>query len=66
MHMMDDRGLRAARDRAYVLADSGQFDGAHAVEMALIAEGWPNARRAMESGFARKAVGERCQAAQAH
>lgn len=62
----DDRGLRAARDRAYALADSGKFGNAHAVEQALIAEGWPNAALALESSFARKALSERCQAATAH
>ncbi len=61
-----DRGLRAARERAYALADSGRYDRAHAVEQALIAEGWPNAGEAMSSEFARKAVSERCQAARKH
>lgn len=58
-----DRGLQAARDRAYALADSGQYDRAHAVEQALIAEGWPNAGEAMASEFTRQSVTERCQAA---
>jgi hypothetical protein len=66
MFHQNDRGLQAARDRAYVLADSGKFGNAHAVERALIAEGWPNAARALESSFARKALSERCQAATAH
>lgn len=59
----DDRGLRAARDRAYQLAESGRFDGLHAVKQALIAEGWPNAGRALEGEYARKAISERCLAA---
>ncbi|MET0372178.1 MAG: hypothetical protein ABW039_12480 [Sphingobium sp.] len=61
-----DRGLRAARDRAYALADSGQFDRVHAVEQALIAEGWPNAGEAFQSDFTRKAVAERCRVARKH
>lgn len=62
----DDRSLQAARDRAYALADTGRFDTLHAVRQALVGEGWPNAGRALESDFARKAIGERCRAAQAH
>lgn len=62
----DDRGLQAARERAYVLAETGRFDNSHAVRQALIAEGWSNAARAMDNDYARKAVGERCRAAQAH
>lgn len=66
--MMDsqDRGMRATRERAYALADSGRFERAHAVEQALIAEGWPKAAEALESDYARKAVSERCQAARKH
>ncbi len=59
----DDRATQAARQRAYALAESGLFASPHAVEQALIAEGWPNAARALESSFARKAVSEKCQAA---
>ncbi len=62
----DDRSLQAARARAYVLAESGQFAGTHAVEQALIAEGWSNASRALNSDYARKAISERCSTAQAH
>jgi hypothetical protein len=62
----DDRGLQAARARAYTLAETGQFDNSHAVQQALIAEGWPNAGQALDSDYARKAVGERCRAAKAH
>ncbi|CAM8660990.1 MULTISPECIES: hypothetical protein [Sphingobium] len=62
----DDRGLQAARARAYALAETGQFDNSHAVQQALIAEGWPNAGLALGSDYARKAVGERCRAAKAH
>lgn len=62
----DDRAMQAVRQRAYALADSGLFDNAHAVERALIVEGWPNAAHALEGGFARKAVSEKCQAATAH
>ena len=61
-----DRGMRAARERAYALADSGQYDRAHSVEQAMIAEGWPNVAQALDSDFTRKAVSERCQAARKH
>ncbi|MFY9351787.1 hypothetical protein [Sphingobium sp.] len=59
----DDRSLQAARARAYALAESGEFANSHAVEQALIAEGWSNAARALESAYARQAIGERCRAA---
>ncbi|MBA4089554.1 MULTISPECIES: hypothetical protein [Sphingomonadaceae] len=62
----DDRSLQAARARAYTLAETGKFDNSNAVQQALIAEGWSNAARALDSDYARKAVGERCRAAQAH
>ena len=62
----DDRSLQAARARAYALAESGQFDNSNAVQQALVAEGWSNAGRALDSDYARKAVGEKCRAAQAH
>jgi len=62
----DARGMHAIRSRAYALADTGRFMSAHAVEQALIAEGWPNATRALQSEYARKAVSERCAAVQAH
>ena len=62
----DDRSLQAARARAYELAESGRFDNGNAVQRALIAEGWSNAGRALESDYARKAIGERCRAAPAH
>lgn len=62
----DDRGLQALRARAYMLAETGKFETIHAVEQALIAEGWPNAAQALGSEYARNAVGERCRMAQAH
>ncbi|MDI1294554.1 MAG: hypothetical protein PSY12_01465 [bacterium] len=62
----DDRGQQALRARAYTLAESGQFNDSHAVEQALVAEGWPNAAAALQSDYARKAIGERCRAAKAH
>ena len=43
----DNSGLQALRARAYALAESGQFANAHAVEQALVAEGWPNIHRAL-------------------
>lgn len=65
MHSEDGR-LQALRARAYALAESGRYDGAHAVERALVAEGWPNAASALQSSYTRKAISERCLAAQAH
>lgn len=62
----DNEALQALRARAYTLAETGRFDGAHAVEQALIAEGWPNAGEALQSEYSRKAIGERCRAAKAH
>jgi hypothetical protein len=59
----DDRSLQAARARAYALADSGDYDNSHAVQQALVAEGWSNAGRALDSDYARKAIAERCHAA---
>ena len=59
----DDGRLQALRARAYALAESGRYNGAHAVEQALIAEGWPNAGAALQSSYTRKAITERCQAA---
>jgi hypothetical protein len=66
MIQSDDRSLQALRDRAYVLAETGRYENAHAVEQALIGEGWPNAARALEDGYARSAVSEKCLAAKAH
>lgn len=60
----DDRSVQAARARAYALAESGEFANSHAVEQALIGEGWSNAARALDSDYARQAIGERCRAAQ--
>ena len=66
MNHVDDRGLQAIRQRAYSLAETGRFSSANAVQQALVGEGWPNAAQALESEFARKAISERCRAAQAH
>ncbi|MEC3911602.1 hypothetical protein U5A82_14335 [Sphingobium sp. CR2-8] len=66
MTLGNDRGLQAARARAYTLAETGKFDNSNAVQQALIAEGWSNAGAALDSDYARKAIGERCRAAQAH
>ncbi len=63
MFATDDSSLQAIRARAYKLAESGRFDGAHAVEQALVAEGWSNAGRAFQSDYMRKAISERCMAA---
>ena len=66
MNHLDDRGLQAIRQRAYSLAETGRFSSATSVQQALVGEGWPNAAQALESEFARKAISERCRAAQAH
>ena len=47
----DNSGLQALRARAYALAESGQFANAHAVEQALVAEGWPNIHRALAGDY---------------
>lgn len=52
-------GDRAVRERAYRLADSGRFVAVHEIEQALVGEGWPNARAALQSDYARKAIQER-------
>ncbi|KFG91128.1 hypothetical protein BV98_001121 [Sphingobium herbicidovorans NBRC 16415] len=62
----DNARLQALRARAYQLAETGRFDGAHAVEQALVAEGWANAAAALQSGYTRKAISERCLAAKPH
>ncbi|MFZ2995119.1 hypothetical protein [Sphingobium sp.] len=62
----DDRGIQAARARAYALAETGRFDNLNSVKNALVAEGWSNAGAALDSEYARSAIGERCRAAQAH
>lgn len=59
----DNKGERAARDRAYALADSGRYRSAHAVQEALAAEGWPNAGPALAGEHVRQTIAERCQAA---
>ena len=59
------QGERAARERAYALADSGHFHSVHGVEQALIAEGWSNAGQVMGGPHVRRAIAERCQAAEA-
>ena len=62
----DNSGLQALRARAYALAESGLFANAHAVEQALVAEGWPNIHRALAGDYARKAISERCLTAKPH
>lgn len=62
----DDARMQALRARAYQLAETGRFDGAHAVEKALVAEGWANAGAALQSSYTRKAISERCMAAKPH
>lgn len=59
MTLADNKGDRAVRDRAYQLAESGSFSNVHAVEQALIGEGWPNVGAALSSDYARKAIQDR-------
>lgn len=59
----DDKYSRKLRERAYMLADSGQFDGWRYVEKALIGEGWENSHIVLGSSFMRMALDERCAAA---
>jgi len=63
MQLNDSKAERAARERAYVLAESGRFGAVQEVERALIGEGWPHAGRVMQSDYVRQAVEERCHAA---
>jgi hypothetical protein len=63
MIVTENTGERAARERAYALADTGRYDSVHAVENALIAEGWPNAGEVLAGEYVRKTIAERCQAA---
>jgi hypothetical protein len=65
MNITENKAERALRDRAFALADSGRFTAALEVERALISEGWPNARRTMESEVFRQAIHDRCEAAKA-
>jgi hypothetical protein len=60
MHIPGNTAERALRQRAYILAESGRYASVHAVEQALIGEGWANAGRQFQDGYLRKAVAERC------
>lgn len=66
MNITENKAIRAVRERALTLADTGRFDAALDVERALISEGWPNARRTMESELFRQTIHERCTAARTH
>lgn len=66
MNIPGTRSEQALRQRAYELADTGRFANSHAVEQALIGEGWSNAGAALQSDYARKAINERCLEAQPH
>ncbi|MBB4641262.1 hypothetical protein [Rhizorhapis suberifaciens] len=63
MNITENKAVRAVRDRALTLADTGRFYAALDVERALISEGWPNARRMMESELFRQTIHDRCAAA---
>jgi len=62
MQMQTNRADDALRARAIALAESGHFDTVHAVRTALIAEGWANAGRVLESEALRNRIAERCHA----
>lgn len=55
----DNQGERAVRERAYQLAESGDFSSVHAVEQALAREGWPNAGSVLAGDYVRKAIQDR-------
>ncbi|MGE4430784.1 MAG: hypothetical protein AB7E05_08605 [Sphingobium sp.] len=63
MHVADNKADRAIRDRAYKLAESGQYEAVRDVERALVGEGWPNARRIVQSEYMMQALEEKCRAA---
>lgn len=48
------------RERAYLLADTGKFNGWRYIEKALISEGWENSHVVLGSSFMRLALDERC------
>lgn len=60
MMPIDDPGSRHVRERAYKLADSGKFTGWRMIEAALIGEGWPNSRAALEPDVVRLSLDARC------
>lgn len=66
MHITENKTDQAVRNRAFALADSGQFETTAAIERALISEGWPNVSRTMASEVFRQAVHDRCAAATTH
>ncbi|HEY9580211.1 MAG TPA: hypothetical protein VIR65_10160 [Rhizorhapis sp.] len=60
MNLTVNKADQAVRERAFMLADSGRFDTAFEIERVLIAEGWPNAGRAMTGEIFRQAIHDRC------
>jgi len=63
MHLNDNSADRAARERAYELAETGQYAGWREVREAMIGAGWPNAGEALSQEYSRLAVDDRCAAA---
>lgn len=66
MHVIENKGDRAVRARAYALAEGGRHSRVRDVEQALISEGWPNVGAALNGEYTRKAIAERCAAARPH
>lgn len=63
MYIADNKAERAIRERAYKLAESGQYESVRDVERALVGEGWPNARRIVQGEYMMQALEEKCRAA---
>ena len=63
MELHENSADRAARQRACRLADTGRFAIPREVEEAMIAEGWPNARRVMHGDYISLLIAERCRLA---
>jgi hypothetical protein len=61
----DDAGSRQVRERAFKLADTGNYENWRMIEAALIGEGWPNSHAALEKDFVRLSLDARCAEAKA-
>lgn len=61
----DDARARSIRERAYILADTGRFEGWRQVSLAMAGEGWTGSREVLDRDFMRMALNERCAAARA-
>ena len=66
MNISGNRAEQALRQRAYALADSGDFDSAHHIRTKLASEGWPNVQPTLSGAFMTERLGERIEAARTH